>query len=63
VKLGCADGMMVAHSGTALALIFDPGRPDFEECFANANAFVEGLRPPCWFHISNRVVRQHVFIQ
>jgi L-threonine kinase len=63
VELGCADGMMVAHSGTALALVFDPGRPDYEECFANAKSFVEGLRPPSWFHISNRAIRQHISVQ
>ncbi len=62
VELGCADGMMVAHSGTAMALIFDPGRLDYEECFANAKAFVEGLRPPSWFHISNRSIRQHLSV-
>lgn len=62
VELGSADGLMVAHSGTALALIFDPGRPDYEECFANAQAFVEGLRPPSWFHISNRSIRQQLSV-
>ncbi|HEX4603803.1 MAG TPA: hypothetical protein VH724_07405, partial [Candidatus Angelobacter sp.] len=63
VDLGCADGMMVAHSGTALALIFDPGRPDYDRCLEGARAFVEGMRPPSWFHISNRAIRQHISVQ
>jgi uncharacterized protein involved in propanediol utilization len=63
VELGSADGLMVAHSGTALALVFDPGRNDYEESFAEAKAFVESLRPPSWFHISNRAIRQQISVQ
>jgi uncharacterized protein involved in propanediol utilization len=62
VELGGADGLVVAHSGTALALIFDPGRPDYQECLAEAKIFVAGLNPPSWFHISNRTIRQHLTV-
>lgn len=63
VELGGADGLVVAHSGTALALMFDPGRPDYEECLAEAKTFVAGLKPPSWFHISNRKIRQQLSVQ
>jgi L-threonine kinase len=63
VDLGGADGVMVAHSGTALALVFDPGRANYEDSFSEGKEFVASLRAPSWFHISNRSVRQHISIQ
>jgi L-threonine kinase len=61
--LGGADGVMVAHSGTAMALVFDPHRTDYQARFDEARDFVASLRPPSWFQISNRAMRQSIFVQ
>jgi L-threonine kinase len=63
VQLECANGLMVAHSGTAIALILDPARRDHRERLAQASSFVSSLRPPAWFHISNRNVQQKITMQ
>ncbi len=63
IRLGGADGMMVAHSGTALALVFDPARSDCPEAIAQARMFIDSLRPASWFHISNRIIRQRIAME
>ena len=60
IEMEAADGIMVAHSGTALALLFDPGRPDHVRRMAEAVTFVAGLGPPACFQISNRTMYQRV---
>ena len=63
IQLGGANGMMVAHSGTALALLFDPAQSDCPEAIAEARTFIESLRPASWFQISNRLVRQTISME
>jgi L-threonine kinase len=58
-----ADGVMVAHSGTALALMFDPSTSDCETRMSEAQEFVARLRPPSWFRISNRTIRQRICLE
>ena len=45
------DGLMAAHSGTALAFIFDPARPGYLDRLLAAIAFARGLGAPSWFHV------------
>ena len=52
------EGLMAAHSGTALAFIFDPARPGYLERLMAARAFVEGLNLASWFQIGNDAGRQ-----
>jgi L-threonine kinase len=61
VELSGIDGLMAAHSGTALALVLDPARPGCQERFAEARAFLSSLGLPAWFHISNGAVCQGVW--
>jgi L-threonine kinase len=61
VELSGVDGLMTAHSGTALALVFDPSRPGFQERLAESRAFLSRLDPPAWFQISNGAVFQTVW--
>jgi len=63
VKLGGADGVMVAHSGTALALVFDPSTPDYKTRIDGAKVFLASLQPPSWFQISNRAIRQRIWVE
>ncbi|HLJ27397.1 MAG TPA: argininosuccinate lyase [Candidatus Angelobacter sp.] len=63
IEMGGADGMMVAHSGTALALIFDPSRSDFQVRLTEAKRFLSNLQPPAWFEISNRMTYQRVIVK
>jgi argininosuccinate lyase len=60
VELGGAEGIMVAHSGTALGLILDPARFDYPARMAEAKDFLASLKPPAWFQISNRMIYQQV---
>lgn len=50
------DGLMAAHSGTALAFILDPARPGYLDRLMAARAFVVSLQIPSWFQIGNDVV-------
>lgn len=50
------EGLMVAHSGTALAMILDPERPDYHWRLDQAQRFLTELAPPYWFRISNRSI-------
>ncbi len=50
------DGLMAAHSGTALAFVLDPARPGYLDRLMAARAFVVGLEIPCWFQIGNDLV-------
>jgi L-threonine kinase len=59
-ELAAVDGLMAAHSGTALAMILDPARPGFQERLSEARAFLSELGVPAWFQISNGAVRQRV---
>ncbi|HEY3121120.1 MAG TPA: hypothetical protein VGL15_10895 [Vicinamibacteria bacterium] len=59
--LSAVDGLMAAHSGTALALVLDPWRPGFQENLAEARAFLSELGLPGWFQISNGAVCQSVW--
>lgn len=52
-ELSGIDGLMAAHSGTALAFILDPARPGYQERLFTARAFVAGLDLPAWFQIGN----------
>jgi L-threonine kinase len=61
VELSGVDGLMTAHSGTALALVLDPSRPGFRELLAEARAFLSSLGLPGWFQISNGSVCQSVW--
>jgi L-threonine kinase len=61
VEVSGVDGLMAAHSGTALALILDPSRPGFRERLAEARAFLSTLGLPQWFQISNGAVCQGVW--
>jgi L-threonine kinase len=47
------DGLMAAHSGTALALILDPNRPGYSARMDAAHTFVAGLGLPSWFQTGN----------
>lgn len=60
VELSGVDGLMTAHSGTALALVLDPSRPGFQERLAQARSFLSSLGLPGWFQISNGAVCQGV---
>jgi argininosuccinate lyase len=60
IDLGGADGIMVAHSGTALALIFDPARSGYHMRLAEAKQLLSNLKPPVWFQISNRMIYQRI---
>jgi L-threonine kinase len=51
------DGIMAAHSGTALALILDPMRPGFHDRLREARAFLDDLELPASFQISNYAQR------
>jgi L-threonine kinase len=62
-ELGGADGVIVAHSGTALALILDPVRSDHSARMAEAMEFLASLRPPSWFHVSSRAISQNIALQ
>lgn len=53
VELTGVEGVMAAHSGTALALILDPARPGYHQRLLQARRFLERLDPPTWFQISN----------
>lgn len=63
VQWGGAEGIMVAHSGTALALVFDPALAGYEARIAQAQEFLISLQPPSWFQISNRAIRQKIRFQ
>ena len=63
VELGGADGIMVAHSGTALGLIFDPARSDYLMRLTEAKQLLATLEPPGWFQISNRMIYQGISAQ
>jgi L-threonine kinase len=54
------DGLMAAHSGTAIALILDPLRPGFRERVVQTHDFLASLGLPVWFRISNEIVCQEV---
>jgi hypothetical protein len=54
------DGLMAAHSGTALALILDPARSGYLDRLMAARAFVAGLDLASWFQIGNDVRSQVV---
>lgn len=56
VELGGADGLMTAHSGTAVALILDPARPAHHVRLPRAAAFIESLALPSCFAVSNTSV-------
>jgi uncharacterized protein involved in propanediol utilization len=60
VEMQGADGIMVAHSGTALALLFDPDRPGCAQRMQDAKLFVSQLAPPAWFEMSNQPFFQRV---
>jgi L-threonine kinase len=60
VESGAAEGIMVAHSGTALALIFNPKHPGYESRIAAAREYVEDIGVPQWFETSNRAIVQKV---
>jgi uncharacterized protein involved in propanediol utilization len=47
-------GLIAGHSGTLLALLFDPATPGFTEKLQQAREFVGGLRPKIWLETSNR---------
>lgn len=53
-----ADGIMVAHSGTSLALIFDPRSPGFLQRMGEAEKTVSSLAIPTRFRISNHTILQ-----
>jgi L-threonine kinase len=59
VELSGADGIMTAHTGTALALILDPAKPGYAERMVDAMNFMSGLNPNQWFHICNQRMYQH----
>ena len=63
VHLGGADGIMVAHSGTALALVFAPDHSYGKARIAEAKDFIASLKPPSWFQISNQSIRQRISVQ
>jgi L-threonine kinase len=54
VEHGVGDGLIAAHSGSSLALILDPSRPDHEARYERARHHLEDLAPWQWFAISNR---------
>jgi L-threonine kinase len=58
-ELSGIDGLMAAHSGTALAFIFDPARAGYLDRLLAARAFVDSLNLPAWFQIGNDV-RSHI---
>jgi uncharacterized protein involved in propanediol utilization len=60
VEMQGADGIMVAHSGTALALLFDPDRPGYAQRIVDAKLVVSRLAPPAWFEMSNQPFFQRV---
>jgi len=47
------EGLIVGHSGTLLAFLFDPHGPGFLEKLERARSFVADLRPQSWLEISN----------
>jgi L-threonine kinase len=47
------DGLMIGHSGTLLAFLFDPHGPGFLEKLERTREFVVDLRPKRWLEISN----------
>lgn len=51
------EGLMAAHSGTALAFVFDPARPGYLNRLMAARAFVESLDLPGWFQVGNEMGR------
>lgn len=51
------EGLMAAHSGTALAFIFDPMRPGYLDRLMAARAFVQSLGLACWFQVGNEMGR------
>jgi len=50
------DGLMAAHSGTALAFVLDPARPGYLDRLMAARSFVVSLDVPAWFQIGNDLV-------
>jgi L-threonine kinase len=52
-ELSGVDGLMAAHSGTALALVLDPSRPGYHVRLHEAQRFFEGLGLTRWFQVSN----------
>ncbi len=64
VEAGGADGIMVAHSGTAVALLFDPlSRERSRERITNAKNFVASVQPSAWFETSNGNVSQNISVK
>lgn len=54
VARGGADGLMTAHSGTALALLLNPSRADHQERAMAAIELVSSLAVAGWFHLSSQ---------
>ena len=50
---GVGEGLIAAHSGSALALLLDPSRPDYDQQRALALEFLERLEPHSCLELSN----------
>lgn len=48
-----AEGLFVAHSGSLLAFILDPARPDHEACYERVLRYVNDLAAPTWMELVN----------
>ena len=48
-----AEGLLVAHSGSLLAIILDPEKVDYRERRDRIACYLEELRVPTWFELSN----------
>jgi uncharacterized protein involved in propanediol utilization len=53
MELTGLEGLIVGHSGTLLAFLFDPHGPGFLEKLERTREFVVDLRPKSWLEISN----------
>jgi L-threonine kinase len=48
-----AEGLLVAHSGSLVALILDPDRPDYEKRRDRLGRFMDDLGMPCWLEVAS----------
>ncbi|MFL6197935.1 MAG: hypothetical protein ACJ76J_02055 [Thermoanaerobaculia bacterium] len=53
VELLGADGLLVAHSGSLLGILLDPGRPDFPQIRERVLRFMEDLKVTAWHEVAN----------
>lgn len=53
VSSGGAEGVIVAHSGTFMALLFDPARSTHSRRLAAAGRFLDGLNVAPWMRLSS----------